>query len=245
MFAEYAKHRESMGNARIATLMIDKYLQRFREQLDILSNISNNKQEIEMGNLDKDEIKQDQGHFVMPVTDVLYVSGRGYVLAGVIESGTVHIGDTVVLNNGKKSLIAAIDINRELVDWATKGESINLFVGSLKKSDLDNVSEQLIVEVVENPNTDFEMAVSEHQSVKGRGVVVKGEIKSGSISIGEPVIVCADDQGLFKSSCVDAIEIDGKPVETVKAGQTASLSFKGLTARNKVDETITSKMKTE
>ncbi len=220
-------------SARIVSKMMDKYTNKYREQTETLENI-NFKNENTMA--ENEEIQQDKGHFVMPVSEILHIGGRGYVLNGTIESGTIHVGDTVILNNGKKSLIAAIDINKELVNWATKGETITLFVGSLKKGDLDDAPEKLTVETIDNPAPDFVMNVTEQKSVKGKGVVVTGKIQSGEIHIGDPVIVIADDHGLFKSACVDEIETNG---------DTVSLSFKGLTARNQVDNIITTKINRE
>lgn len=200
------------------------------------------------------EIEQDKGHFVMPVAqpedeNIFYISGKGVLLIGCIESGTVHVGDTVILSNGKKSFVENIQMagdngKTESVNWATKGEGCGLNLGSITKNDLPEVK-GLVVEGIDNPNNDFEMTVSGKESVKGKGVVIIGKVDSGTISVGDPVIISKyENGGIMKSASVTTIEINGYPSETASAGQTASIGFKSLTARNNVDKTITTKVST-
>ena len=196
----------------------------------------------------QDQIVPDEGHFVMPVNEpeddnIYTIQGKGYILIGHIESGTVHVGDIVRLNNGMKSFVEFIQIagdNEELISvkWATKGEGCGLTLGSLNKGDLNDV-QQIVVEADENPNTDFQMSVQGKQYIKGKGVVIMGKVEQGTIAIGDPVIVAKIiDGSIMKSSRVTAIEINGNNAESATVGQVISLIFKGLTARNNVDETI-------
>lgn len=56
MFVGYAKHTNRFSNARVATLMIDKLLQKFRRQLEIYNETI--------------EENMETKHFEMPVDEV-------------------------------------------------------------------------------------------------------------------------------------------------------------------------------
>jgi translation elongation factor EF-Tu-like GTPase len=187
---------------------------------------------------ENNEIQQDQGHFSMPVNDIFHISGRGYVFCGCIASGTVHIGDEVTLSNGIKSFVNGIEMGQELFDWATKGENPGLLLGSIAKnaiSDFDN----LTVEGIDTERNHCEISVIEQSPVKGNGINVKGKILSGSINVGDPIIISKDINGnIFRTITVDAIEIDGQNVQSAKQGDMVTLNFKGLTMRTKCDKVI-------
>ena len=191
---------------------------------------------------ENNEIQQDQGHFSMPVSEVFHISTLGYCLVGGIKSGTVHLGDEVILNNGLKSFVTGIqmtdDQGQYAVEWATKDEGVGLILGSIAKNAITEF-DNLTVEGIDTERNHCEISVTEQSPVKGNGVIVKGKILSGSINVGDPIIISWDiNGGIFRTATVDAIEVDGSNVQSATQGQIVTLNFKGLTMRTKCDKVI-------
>ena len=210
--------------------MIDKQLEIFRKQLSEYDQQTDNKNENNM--------TENKEHFYMPITDVFYISGHGYVLVGLIESGEVHHGDEVILNNGIKSFVNAIESGSNLIESASAGQSVGLLVGSISKKHLTNF-DNLVVEGIDTERNHCEISVTEQSPLKGNGIIVKGKVISGTINVGDPIIISLDINGnIFNTSIVDGIEVDGKKVGTATEGQSVTLNFKGLTMRTKCDEVI-------
>jgi len=176
-------------------------------------------------------------HFKMPVNDIFTISGRGYVFVGCIESGTVHLGDEVILNNGIKSFVTAIDYDKELNESVSEGQGVGLLLGSISKNALTEF-DNLVIESIDTERNHCEISVTEQSPVKGNGIVVKGKILSGCINVGDPIIYAEPNDGIFQTSIVDAIEIDGESVATATQGQIVALNFKGLTMKAKFDKVI-------
>ncbi|MBO7567759.1 MAG: hypothetical protein J6T60_11785 [Bacteroidales bacterium] len=223
MFVGYANHTNRFSNARVATLMIDKLLQKFRRQLEIYNEII--------------EEKMETKHFEMPVDEVFSIAGRGYVFVGCIKSGVIHLGDEVILNKGVKSFVNAIDKGQELYNSATEGESVGLLLGSITKNDLTDF-DNLVVEGIDNERNHCEIAVAGQSPLKGKGIIVKGTISYGAINVGDPVIYAEPTDGIFQTAIVNAIEVGGNSVDTASQGQEVTLNFRGLTMRSKFANVI-------
>ena len=223
MFVGYAKHTKRLGNARVATLMIDKLLQKFRRQLEIYNETI--------------EENMETKHFKMPVDDIFYVAGRGHIFVGCIESGSIHIGDEVTLNNGLKSFVNGIEKFEQFSESATEGEGVGLLLGSITKNDLTDF-DNLVVEGIDNERNRCEISVSGQSPLKGKGIVVKGTITSGTLNVGDPIIYAKPADGIFQTAIVNAIEVGGNSVDTASKGQEVMLNFRGLTMRSKFDAVI-------
>lgn len=85
-------------------------------------------------------IAQNDAFFIMPVEDVFYISGKGTVVTGNIESGTLKIGDKVEIignnNQPKTATITSIDKFRKMVDIANAGENVGLVLKGIEKTDV-------------------------------------------------------------------------------------------------------------
>lgn len=80
-----------------------------------------------------------EGNFMFTVQDVFVIKGRGTVVTGVIDSGTVSTGDTVNLNGAKKQAsykIGGIESFRKLLDSASMGDNVGLFLLGASKEDI-------------------------------------------------------------------------------------------------------------
>lgn len=169
--------------------------------------------------------EQDQGPFSMVVEDIYYISGRGVSLVGVIDSGTIYVGDEVVMSNGRRAIVSSIELAYSLVEWATKGEEIGLTIGLIDKK---NLTKGMTVKRV-NPasNTPFEMKVKELFQKNVSGVGVKGKIAIGTVKVGDPVKFSNGKDSSFSTE-IDEICIKGVPVDSAHEDDNVSLYFNSV-----------------
>lgn len=77
------------------------------------------------------------GSFRIPVDDIFQIAGRGLVVTGRVESGTVSVGmDVEVTRAGQvvtSAKVKAIEMFREVRDSATAGETIGVLLGDLPR----------------------------------------------------------------------------------------------------------------
>ncbi len=80
------------------------------------------------------------GSFRMPVVDVFSIRGRGTVVTGRVEAGTVRVGMPVdVVRDGGVALsttVTGVEMFRKVLDTATVGDSVGLLLEGLGKEQL-------------------------------------------------------------------------------------------------------------
>jgi elongation factor Tu len=72
----------------------------------------------------------------MTVDDVFVIRNRGAVATGRVESGVLHVGDTVHVNGGAGVTVDAIEKFRKQLDEAAEGETVGLLFKGLGKNDV-------------------------------------------------------------------------------------------------------------
>jgi Elongation factor Tu domain 2 len=73
--------------------------------------------------------------FRMPISDVFFIRGRGTVVTGRVEDGTVRVGDEVRI--GDRSLrVDGIEAFRKRLDEARAGDNIGILFHALKREDV-------------------------------------------------------------------------------------------------------------
>lgn len=96
-------------------------------------NVSNNKIISENSNLSSDA-------FLMPIEDVMMITGRDTVVTGRVERGKVKIGDEIeIVGFSNKKIITTvigIEVFRTKKDEAVAGENIGLFLNNVLPTDL-------------------------------------------------------------------------------------------------------------
>ena len=78
--------------------------------------------------------------FLMPVEDVFTISGRGTVVTGRVERGTVKIGDEIEivgLRPTQKTTVTGIEMFRKLLDSGTAGDNLGALLRGTKKEDVE------------------------------------------------------------------------------------------------------------
>jgi elongation factor Tu len=78
--------------------------------------------------------------FLMPVEDVFTISGRGTVVTGRVERGTVKIGDDIEIvgiRPTQKTTVTGIEMFRKLLDSGTAGDNLGALLRGTKKEDVE------------------------------------------------------------------------------------------------------------
>ena len=84
--------------------------------------------------------KSDQP-FLMPVEDVMTISGRGTVATGRVERGMAKIGDEVEIvglsPEKKKSVITGLEMFRKTLDFAEAGDNIGMLLRGIQREEIE------------------------------------------------------------------------------------------------------------
>ena len=78
--------------------------------------------------------------FLMPVEDVFTITGRGTVLTGKVERGTVNVNDEVEIvgiRDKQKTTVTGIEMFRKLLDYAEAGENVGILIRGIKREEVE------------------------------------------------------------------------------------------------------------
>ena len=77
--------------------------------------------------------------FRMTVEDVFSIKGRGTVVTGRIETGTVRVGDEIILqgrNGEKRIIVSGIEMFRKTMNQAGTGDNVGLLLKDVDRADV-------------------------------------------------------------------------------------------------------------
>lgn len=81
-----------------------------------------------------------QPSFSITVEDVFTITGRGTVIVGRVACGSVHTGETVILQrlNGstREVTITGIEKFRKVMECAKEGENVGILLRGITKNDI-------------------------------------------------------------------------------------------------------------
>ncbi|HEX7662942.1 MAG TPA: elongation factor Tu [Polyangiaceae bacterium] len=86
-----------------------------------------------------DPVRDDASPFLLTVEDVFTISGRGTVVTGRVERGTLTVGETVEIlgkGEGQKSVVTGIESFHRAQERAKAGENVGLLLRNVKKDDV-------------------------------------------------------------------------------------------------------------
>jgi elongation factor Tu len=99
--------------------------------------------------------------FAMPIEDVFSITGRGTVVTGRIEQGTLNVGDSVEivgLRELQTTTVTGIEMFRKLLDEGRAGDNVGLLLRGIGKEDVERG--QVIADPKSiTPHTDFDANV--------------------------------------------------------------------------------------
>ena len=99
--------------------------------------------------------------FLMPVEDVMSITGRGTVVTGKIEQGIVNVGDEIEivgLRETQKTTVTGIEMFRKLLDNGQAGDNVGALLRGTKKEEVER-GQVLCKPGSITPHTNFEANV--------------------------------------------------------------------------------------
>jgi len=99
--------------------------------------------------------------FLMPIEDVFSISGRGTVVTGRIERGTLHLNDDVDIVGFKPTVttkVTGIEMFRKEMDEAQAGDNVGVLLRGIKKDEVER-GQVLAKPGTITPHTKFEAEV--------------------------------------------------------------------------------------
>ena len=76
----------------------------------------------------------------MPVEDVFSITGRGTVVTGRIERGSVKVGDKVEivgLRDTQETVVTGVEMFRKLLDEGQAGDNVGCLLRGVKREDVE------------------------------------------------------------------------------------------------------------
>jgi len=106
-------------------------------------------------------VREVDKSFAMPIEDVFSITGRGTVVTGRIEQGTLNVGDQVEivgLRELQTTTVTGIEMFRKLLDEGRAGDNVGLLLRGIGKEDVERG--QVIADPKSiTPHTDFDANV--------------------------------------------------------------------------------------
>jgi elongation factor Tu len=105
--------------------------------------------------------------FLMPVEDVFTISGRGTVVTGRVERGTIHVNDEVEivgLRPTQKTVCTGVEMFRKILDEGIAGDNIGVLLRGTKREEVERG------QVVAKPGT-----ITPHKRFKAQVYVLSKE----------------------------------------------------------------------
>jgi elongation factor Tu len=100
--------------------------------------------------------------FLMPIEDVFTITGRGTVVTGRIERGTLKVNETVDIIGIRPAktttTVTGIEMFRKLLDEGQAGENVGLLLRGVKREDVER-GQVVIKPGTTTPHTNFEANV--------------------------------------------------------------------------------------
>jgi len=90
--------------------------------------------------------------FRMTVEDVFSIRGRGTVVTGQIESGTLNVGDEISFRRegqSRKTVVTGIEVFRKQLQQARAGDHVGVLLRDINKPDIQHG------DVLAGSDTDF------------------------------------------------------------------------------------------
>jgi len=79
--------------------------------------------------------------FRMTVQDVFFIKGRGTVVTGQIESGTLTVGDEIRVqgkNGSKTTVVAGVEMFRKILQQAQAGDNVGVLLRDVSKQEVQS-----------------------------------------------------------------------------------------------------------
>jgi elongation factor Tu len=85
-------------------------------------------------------VRETDKPFMMAIEDVFSITGRGTVVTGRIETGVIHVGESVEivgLRDLQKTTVTGVEMFRKLLDEGQAGDNVGLLLRGIGKDDVE------------------------------------------------------------------------------------------------------------
>ncbi|MBV9382589.1 MAG: elongation factor Tu, partial [Streptosporangiaceae bacterium] len=100
--------------------------------------------------------------FLMPVEDVFSITGRGTVVTGRIERGTIHTSESVeiigIKEKAQTTVVTGVEMFRKILDDGQAGDNVGLLLRGVKREEVER-GQVVIKPGTNTPHTEFEAQV--------------------------------------------------------------------------------------
>ena len=85
-------------------------------------------------------VRENEKPFLIPIEDIFSITGRGTVVTGRIETGTIHVNDPVELvgfgDAPRSTTVTGVEMFRKLLDQGEAGDNVGLLLRGIDKKDV-------------------------------------------------------------------------------------------------------------
>ena len=85
-------------------------------------------------------VRENEKPFLMPIEDIFSITGRGTVVTGRIETGTVHVNDPAEIvgfnDRPRTTVVTGVEMFRKLLDQGEAGDNVGLLLRGIDKKEV-------------------------------------------------------------------------------------------------------------
>ena len=85
-------------------------------------------------------VRENEKPFLMPIEDIFSITGRGTVVTGRIETGTIHVNDPAEIvgfnDEPKSTVVTGVEMFRKLLDQGEAGDNVGLLLRGIDKKEV-------------------------------------------------------------------------------------------------------------
>ena len=85
-------------------------------------------------------VRENEKPFLMPIEDIFSITGRGTVVTGRIETGTIHVNDPAEIvgfnDEAKSTVVTGVEMFRKLLDQGEAGDNVGLLLRGIDKKEV-------------------------------------------------------------------------------------------------------------
>ena len=85
-------------------------------------------------------VRENEKPFLMPIEDIFSITGRGIVVTGRIQTGTIHVNDPAEIvgfnERPKTTVVTGVEMFRKLLDQGEAGDNVGLLLRGIDKKEV-------------------------------------------------------------------------------------------------------------
>ena len=85
-------------------------------------------------------VRENEKPFLMPIEDIFSITGRGTVVTGRIETGTIHVNDPAEIvgfnDKPKSTVVTGVEMFRKLLPQGEAGDNVGLLLRGIDKKEV-------------------------------------------------------------------------------------------------------------